>query len=146
MYSICMQKITRADLGNTFFATPEYQESFFNDNTCIQSKYTEQTTKTDVISYGRIKKLFYHQLLPDSPPRVIVIADWYDYHSVYDRSGLVQVKYNPNFESESSVFLEYCTPKNYAMWPTDPFAFDWTNEESYRNENVLFSILDRYSY
>jgi hypothetical protein len=140
-----MQEINRAYLGTTFFATPEYQDKYHNDNTSIQSKYTEESTKKEVISYGRIRKMFHHQLLPERTRRVIVIADWYDYHSVSKRNGLVQVKYNSNFKSEASVFLNYCTPKNHSMWPTDPYTFGWTDKD-YRDEDVLFSILDRYSY
>ena len=147
LLSVCfVQKITRAHLGETMFCTTEYQAKFTCDNTCIKTTYNNQSAGNKKTScYGRIQKLYYHQLHQDIAPKIIVIADWYDEEPAYERSRLVQVRYNPNFQSESSVFLNYCDPVNFSIWPTDPFTFDFTKSKSYRDESKLFSILLRYS-
>jgi uncharacterized protein YbbC (DUF1343 family) len=55
------------------------------------------------MSFGIIQTMFYHQFLPDIPATVICFADWYDEVS-YDNSGLLQIKYNPNFSQKTQRF------------------------------------------
>jgi hypothetical protein len=147
LLSVCfVQKITRAHLGETMFCTPEYQDKFYNDNTCIKTTYNDQSARNKKTScYGRIQRLYYHQLHQNAAPKIIVIADWFDEEPAYERSRLVQVRYNPNFKSESAVFLNYCDAVNFSIWPTDPFTFDFTKSKSYRDESKLFTLLYRYT-
>ena len=86
--------------------------------------------------------MYYHQLCPSEPARVVVCADWYDGEDV-SRSGLRQVKYNPNFKSEDMVMLDNCEPFNLVLWPTDAYDFDFDNEKSWRDPDTAFSVLYR---
>jgi hypothetical protein len=86
--------------------------------------------------------MYYHQLTFSFPRRVIVLADWYDGIG-YNRSGLMEVKYNPNFASEDMTFLDQCQPVNFVLWPSNPYDFDFESEDAWRDEQTAFKIINR---
>jgi hypothetical protein len=137
------KKITRAKYGNAFFCTAEYQQDKgkVNDNRCVMMKFEDEETKVESITYGIITHMYYHQLFHNKPPRVVIIADWFDPIGV-DVFGLTEVKYNPLFESEKGAFLSACEPVNFMLWPSKPFEYDF-KRASYMKPDHVFTVCHR---
>ena len=96
-------------------------------------------------SYGIITHMYLHRLFHNQNDRIVIVADWFDPVG-FDSTGLMQVKYNPCFESERTAFLEDCEPVNFMLWPSNPFEFDWDNyAQSYRDidQRNVFVVIKR---
>merc|ERR1711865_1053744 len=120
----------------------DYQSGKQGNNSCIQCEYPDEGSTDNLVSFGIIKKMYYHQLCVSVPARVVVCADWYDGDDV-SRSGLRQVTYNPNFNSEDMVMLDNCEPFNLVLWPTVALDFDFDDDSSWRNKDTAFSVVYR---
>jgi hypothetical protein len=140
------QEINRAWLGDSFFTTRGYQDQFVCDNSCTSVEYKDEEEGNEpILTYGIIWRMYKFVLGPDLPTRVVIFGDWYDAGTV-DTDGLLQIRYNPNFESEDCTFLSMCRPENYAIWPKDPFSFDFGSRAAYRNTDTVFKVVPRSIY
>jgi hypothetical protein len=92
------------------------------------------------LTYGIIRRMYNFVLGRGLPAKVVIFADWYDAEAV-DTDGLLQIRYNPNFESEDCTFLSMCEPVNFGIWPKDPFTFDFESNAAYRNEDTVFKVI-----
>ena len=142
---VCMytQKINRAWLGDTFFTTRDYQDQFISDNSCISVEYGDEDAEGEIsLTYGIIQRMYNFVLGRGLPAKVVIFADWYDAEAV-DTDGLLQIRYNPNFQSEDCTFLSMCEPVTFAIWPKDPFVFDFESKAAYRNKDTVFKVIPR---
>lgn len=137
------QKINRAWLGDTFFTTRDYQDQFISDNSCISVEYGDEDAEGEIsLTYGIIQRMYNFVLGRGLPAKVVIFADWYDAEAV-DTDGLLQIRYNPNFQSEDCTFLSMCEPVTFAIWPKDPFVFDFESKAAYRNKDTVFKVIPR---
>ena len=144
LYLLCVQIINRATLGSAFFCTSDYQNGKENDNQCIKCEYQDEDADSNLTSFGIIKIMYYHQLCHSTPACVIICANWYDgEEDDTSRSGLRQVRYNPNFESENMAMLVNCEPVSLVLWPTQRYVFDFDQESSWKNPITALSVLYR---
>jgi hypothetical protein len=116
--------IKRAELDGTTFCSLEWSENKGSDNSYITAAYNEEAEGdiTVVTCIGRIKFMFIARMSDDDPEQVFVSGDWYDIVGENPVSKNVQVKFNPNFDSERLAFLRDCTPKNLTLVPSHPFV------------------------
>jgi hypothetical protein len=116
--------IKRAELDGTTFCSLKWSENKGTDNSYITAEYNEETEGDTIIvtCIGRIKFMFIARMSNDDPEQVFISGDWYDIVGNNPVSKNVQVKFNPNFDSERLAFLRDCTPKNLTLVPSSPFV------------------------
>ena len=134
--------VNRALLDGLEFRTTASQEKFKMDNSCIMSRYYDNTVPTrreypSILSFGIIKGMFYHQMWPGSARKVVLDLDWYERVGDSPRNDLPQIVRNTNWDTQRLAFLEDCIAMNSVFWPSDPFGPETKDED----ERLLDVIL-----
>jgi hypothetical protein len=89
--------------------------------------YVEASNGYTTKAYGRILKMFRHNMFPGdvaAPTLFVVKCAWYEVVSVDPVTGNTNIRYNPNFEASNLVNLHDCIPQNCVFWPCDPLGSD----------------------
>ena len=143
---VYVQRINYAHCGDAFFCTRTHEEQFLYCNSCVQCAFLDDGGGNDDdeinSSYGIIIEMYYHTFCSFLEPKVVIVGEWYT-PTGFDNSGLLQVRYNPNFNSENVAFLYQCAPTNIVLWPKEPFTFGWEWPADYKNPDTDFSVINR---
>jgi hypothetical protein len=128
-------------------AREPHEQQFIYCNSCVQCAFLDDGNdgEGDInSSCGIITEnlMYYHTFCSFLEPKVVVVGEWYT-PTGFDNSGLLQVRYNPNFKSENVAFLFQCAPTNLVLWPKEPFTFGWKWPEDYKNQDTDFSVINR---
>ena len=122
--------IGRAEMDGILFRTTENQIKFDIDNACIIYPYNKNGQ--EVLSYGRITRMFVHEMpsavtvdevvVNTRTKKVFIECDWFKTVGTDAFTGLTQIMFEPNWDGQKVVMLEKCKSKNCVFWPSKPFT------------------------
>ena len=114
----------RVQYSGHLFRTHTSEIDIKTCNSILRIDYNEHDGDT-VAAYGRIVRLFSHQMFPGGPTRLVAECDWYMGEGKESMTGLPMLSINPdsNFNRRSRfTFFESVYSRPCAVWPLDPYG------------------------
>ena len=130
------------------FTTASYSSTKRTDDSYVMEWYFEEDGQ-EAQAFGHIQQIFEHTIpwSADDPETgyttaVLLQCEWYSPCEEQDqRTGIVQVRRNHNFDVSSFIFLDdrRIAPKKFVLWRDD--VFDRTNVDVHGDDEILYHVI-----